>query len=146
MRRSKFSIGKTKNYKLSEEAGLKILHDFCFKFDIDIDAAEDRDEVKRIEKLLNVLLEYVRLGYVEIHDDYSITQHLQNPSGEVVKLEYKKITGEQKLAMDGFGENERYAMIYACLGAASGLGDSAIKKMIGIDLKVAEALSLAFLL
>ena len=144
---SKFSLTKEKEerYLLSEESALEQVRQFCLKFDVDIDSAKDKKEYARIENLLETLLEFVRLGYIEIHDNYSITQHIQDPPGEVVQLNYKKITGEQKLAMDGKDENDRYEMLYACLGAACGLGDMAIRKLSGTDLKVAEALGLAFL-
>lgn len=143
--KSKFSIEDKKKYKLSEEAALEVVKDFCVKFDIDIDAIDDKRQKKQMENLLSSLADFVRRGFVEINQDYSIVQHLQAAPGEVVTINYKRITGEQKLAMDGKDENEQYAKLYACLGAASGLGEAAIKKLSGIDLKIAEALSLAFL-
>ena len=43
---------------------------------------------------MNALLDYVRRGFIEIKDDFSIIQHLQNAPGEEVEINYKKITGQ----------------------------------------------------
>lgn len=142
---SKFSITNRKVFKIQKEPAMEIILNLCEKFDIDVDAIEDRRERKQKESMLNALLDYVMRGFVEIHKDFSITQHLQEPPGEVIKIDYKRVTGEQKKAIDGKDENDRLGMVYALLGAASGLGESAICKLSATDLKVAEALTVAFL-
>jgi len=142
---SKFSIEKRKKYKLSREAAMEIILNFCEHFDVDVDSNEDRKSQKQMDSLLNSLLDFVRRGFIEIKEDFTIVQHLQKPPGEKVFVDYKRITGKQKMAMDGLDETDRYGQIYACLGAASGLGDQFIQSLEGIDLKVAEALSIAFL-
>lgn len=142
---SKFSITGRKKTVLSKESALEIILDVCEKFDIDVDEIEDKKQKKQTENLLNGLLDYVMRGILDFKDGGKIVQHLQNAPGEVLEIEYKKITGEQKLVMDGKDENDRYAMMYAVLGAASGLGENAIKKLSGIDLKAAEALTIFFL-
>jgi hypothetical protein len=141
MKESKFSITKLKESKLSAESALEQVRRFCLEFDIDIDATEDKKQRANMENLLNALTEYVQRGLVEFNEDGTIVQHTK--AGE--DITYKRVTGEQKLAMDGFEETERYAMMYAVLGAASGLGATAIRKLYGTDLKVAEGLALAFL-
>jgi hypothetical protein len=145
MRTSKFSIKKFKKYKISKDSAIEIIRDFCVVFDVDIDSIEDKKKAANMENLLNALLEYVMRGFIEIKKDHSIVQHLQHPPGEVIEINYKTITGEEKLSMDGHDENDFYARMYAVLGAASGLGDYVIKKLKGVDLKVAEALTIAFL-
>jgi hypothetical protein len=144
---SKFSIKERKDFKISEEEAMKTILDFCVRFDVDIDAISDKKQKKNTENLLNCLLEYVRRGFIEIDKNGKITQHLQNPpeGNQNPIVNYKTITGAQKLAMDGKDENDRYEMLYAVLGAASDHGEIAIRKLSGIDLKVAEALSIAFL-
>ena len=144
---SKFSITKEKDFKLSEEAALKVVKDFCLKFDIDIDAIDDKKQKKNQENFLNAILDYVRRGIIQINDDCSITQHLQGKYGDekIIKIDYNRITGQEKLVMDGKDQDDRYAMLYAVLGAASKRGEDFIKKFYGIDLKVAEALTIAFL-
>jgi hypothetical protein len=145
--KSKFSITENKKLTLSEESALAVVKDFCLKFDIDIDAIEDSKQRKNQENLLNCIMDYVRRGIIEIGKDCSIVQHLQNDYGEgkVLQVNYKRITGEQKLVMDGKDDNNRYEMLYAVLGSASGMGEDFIRKLYGIDLKVAEALTIAFL-
>ena len=144
---SKFSIRKRKDYKISEQTAMDQVIDLCEKFDIDIEATEDKKTKKNMESLLNAIVEYIRRGFLEFKDDGSIVHHLQNaPEGnENPVINYKKITGAQKLVMDGFEENDQWAKMYAVLGSASELGENAIKKLSGIDLKVAEALTIFFL-
>jgi hypothetical protein len=143
---SKFSITKKKEYKLSEEAALQIVLKACVAYDIDVDCIEDKKQKKGTEALLNALLDYVRRGFIDIDTkDFSMVQHLQEAPGDVIEVNYKTITGKQKLEMDGKDENDRYAQMYAVLGAASGLGEDAIQKLKGVDLKVAEALTIFFL-
>ncbi len=142
---SKFSLAKRKNYVLSEEAALEIVLNACEAFDIDIDATEDKKQKKNLENLLNALLDFVKRGFIEIDEDFKITQNLQNAPGGVVTIDYKKITGKQKLAMDGKDDTDQYSKMYAVLGASSGLGEDAIQKLSGIDLKVAESLTIFFL-
>ena len=144
---SKFSITEHKKsqYKISEEVALKSVIKLCEKFDIDVDAEEDKRQKKRTESLLNGIVEYVRRGLLEITDDGKIKQHLQDAPGEVLEIDYKVITGKEKLEMDGKEENDFYAKMYAVLGAASGMGENAISKLSKIDLKVAESLTIFFL-
>jgi len=139
---SKFSITAMKQNKLSADAALEQVKRFCFEYDIDVDSIDDRKQKRNMENILGILLEYVQRGLVEFLDDGNIRQHI---GSGVEPITYKRITGAQKLAMDGYEETQRYAMMYAVLGAASGLGEDAIKKLSGTNLKVAEALALAFL-
>lgn len=143
MKTSKFSIENRKEYKLSEESALNIVLDLCEHFDLDVDTTEDNEKRSNLEDLLSALTDFVRRGLLEVNEDFGFTQHLQN--GEKGTLEYKTITGQQKLAMDGYGKNENMAKAYAILGAACGQGDSLVKKLKGIDLKVAEALTVFFI-
>lgn len=145
MKKSRFSIESRKQYKLSEESALNVVLDLCEHFDLDIDATSDKKRRSNLEDLLSALVDFVRRGLVEVNEDFGFTQHLQNAIGESKMLEYKTVTGQQKLAMDGFGEDENVAKAYAILGAACGLGDDIIKKLKGIDLKVAEALTAFFI-
>jgi hypothetical protein len=142
---SKFSITKLKEKEvLSEETALKIVIDLCKTFDIDVDAETDKKQKKRIESLLEAMVEFVRRGLLEFKEG-KIIQHLKNAKGEVVEINYKIITGRQKMAMDGKDENDRFEMMYAVLASAAGLPETAIQKLYGIDLKVAESLTIFFL-
>lgn len=144
---SKFSIRNRKEYKISEKVAMDQVLDLCEKFDVDVEAIQDKKQKKNFESMLNALLEYIRRGFLEFNDDGSITHHLQDaPEGnENPVINYKKLTGAQKLVMDGFEETDQWGKLYAVLGSASGFGENAIKKLSGIDLKVAEALTIFFL-
>lgn len=142
---SKFSIAGRKKTVLSREAALEVVLNACVEYDIDVDEIEDKKQKKQTEALLNAMLDYVMRGILEFKEDGTIVQHFVNAPGEVLSVDYKRITGQQKLVMDGKDENDRYEMMYSVLGAASGIGADGIKKLHGIDLKVAEALTIFFL-
>lgn len=140
--RSKFSLKK--EYLISEEEATKTVVHFCEMYDIDVDA-QDQKTAENTEGLLSSLVEFVRRGLVEVRDDMKIVQHLQHAAGDVKEITYTKISGMQKRAMDHFGEREYYGKVYAILGSASGMTDTMISKLSGIDLKVAEVLGMLFL-
>lgn len=141
---SKFSISKKKKFIISEEVALEQVLQACEAYDIDVDSEPNEEKRSGTETMLNDILDFVRRGYIEINDDNTITQNLQNQTGDSIDIKYRELTGKQKLEADGKGHNHRMAMVYAILGAASGIGEAGIKKLKGIDLKVAERITIFF--
>lgn len=146
---SKFSITKSKKTIIAPENAEKTVIKMCEHFDVDVDAIKDKKQRNSTENMLEGLVEFISRGLIEIDEKtFHIKQNLNKPIGQdnsVINIDYKQITGEQKLAMDGYEENEFYAKMYACLGAASGLGEHVIQKLSGVDLKAAETLTIFFL-
>lgn len=139
---SRFKVEKKR--KISEENAVVEVQKFCERYDLDTEPVEGEIN-KALESFLDSVTEYVSLGYLEFnHDKFEITQHLQDPPGDVKELVYGQIGGAQKRAMDGYGSDEHYGKVYALMGSACGL-EEAIEKLKGVDLKVVEALGLAFL-
>ena len=145
--KSKFAL-KIKKQPVSQDVAMDQVMSFLEKFDIDVEAIEDKKSKSGVESTLNKMVSYVRSGLIEIIDKdgkISIVQHLANKKGEISTLEYKEITGRHKIAMDGYDENERYKMMYSLAGSISGIGYDGILKLEGKDLSVAEVLGAIFL-
>lgn len=145
--KSKFALAK-KKYKISQEAAMDQVMNFLERFDIDIEAIDDKKAKSGIESTLNKMVSYVRLGLIEfIEKDghLTITQHLSQPKGSVTNLEYTEIAGKHKIQMDGKEETERYQMMYSLTGSLSGIGYDGIIKLEGKDLSVVEVLGAIFL-
>lgn len=141
--KSKFSFKK--EFKVSKESALKSVIDMCQRYDIDVDAIEDKQIRRNSERTLEAITEYTSLGYLEFGENGYIIQHLQRPYADVTELKYAPVNGQKKRVMDAFEENEAYGKIYAVLGAACGRDENAIEQLIGIDLKVAESIGMLFL-
>lgn len=139
---SRYKIEKVRI--ISEESAIEEIKKFCKRYDIDTEPI-DGEINENLERTLDALTEYVSLGYLEFAEDFTIIQHLQYPPGDVKTVEYKKITGKLKRAMDGYSEDENNGKVQALMGAASGVGIEGIEKLKGVDLKVVEALGVAFL-
>lgn len=139
---SKFKT--TKKTKISVENAIEQVKGFCERYDIDPEP-EGGELNEALEGILDALVEYVSLGYLEFNDDFSITQHLQYPPGDVKEIKYNRINGKMKRAMDGFKEIEQYGKIYALMGASCGLGGDLVENLKGVDLKVLEGIGLTFL-
>lgn len=141
---SRFKIEKER--KISEESAIEEVKIFCKRYDLDAEPV-DGEINETLESTLEIITEYVSLGYLEFdNENFSITQHLQYPPGDVSKVIYKRITGKLKRVMDGYEDNENNGKIQALMGSSSGLGIEGIEKLQGVDLKVMEALGMAFLL
>lgn len=141
---SRFRIEKT--LKISEASAIEEVKTFCKRYDLDTEPV-DGEINETLESILEVITEYVSLGYIEFdHENFSITQHLQYPPGDVSTVEYDRINGKRKRAMDGFEDTEQNGKIQALMGSSSGLGIEGMEKLQGVDLKVMEALGMAFLL
>lgn len=138
---SKF--GLKKEYKLSEDSAMEQLTPMLEYFDLDVNDIKDEKHMGAIESSLDQILRDIRLGKIELKKDdkFCIVQHLENKS----TIDYKIFGGMIKTAMAGKKKDDDMGRMYALLGAASGLGEMAIKSLSASDVKVAERLSLLFL-
>ncbi len=146
---SKFSIGKKKDkeYVLSEETAREILVDELYKIDFDIDRLEETDpeSAKNMETALNVILDYMRRGYIEFGvGDNIILQHRRDAQGEEKKtIEYKYLTPKDVAEIKAISKGkDEEAQAFILLGKASGFGDDIIRSMSKFDRNVASSLVL----
>jgi hypothetical protein len=134
---------------ISEETAEKSVKELISYYHVDVANIPDAKDRRSVEASLNYLqgaygaghLENIREGAV-----LKVKQHLQDPPAEMRELVYGKMLGRHKRASDGYEQNDRYARIYAILGALSGNPPEVIEALSKVDCDLAEALGLVFLL
>jgi hypothetical protein len=85
------------------------------------------------------ILRAIRRGLIEIGTDtdgnIKVTQNIAED-----KIDYAVIAGKHKVAMKDKSDTDNYGKIYALMGSLSGLGETAIQKLKGVDLGLVESL------
>ena len=134
-------------YKLSEEAARAQVLELLEFYGIDVDAITEDERKRATESMLDALVRYFRLGFLEVvkAPTFKVVQHLQRAPGEVTTIEYTEIQGKHKIVMDSYDAKAFYKRAYALMGSLSGLGDDAMRLLRGVDLQVVEALGIVFL-
>lgn len=130
-------------YKLSKENAKNEIQKMLDYYEIDIDDIEDKDLKRAIKSGMDRLMKAARLGrlIVENENGFKVKQITRNNT----EILYREIDGKAKMAMAGKDEKDYYGKSYALMGSLSGLGESAIAQMKGVDLSLVEVLGLIFL-
>lgn len=140
------SVPVNKISAVTAEAQLDTLFDY---YDIQLDDVVNKQARDGLESSRTKLVRMVQKGRLIIEEkdgDLKITQHLAKPMAADAKtIEYGEVCGDAKVAMGTKKEGDNYGQIYALLGSISGLGETAIRKLRGVDLSVAECLGAIFL-
>lgn len=130
-------------YKLSEEAATAVFQDLIENYDVDFEDIENDQGKEGAKTLRNKLVRAIRKGRLEtnLHEDeekgFQIIQHTKK--GQTFTYdEYGS-----KAAKEHDKAGGRSAGQYAMLGSMSGTG-SAVEKMRGADLRLAEHIALLF--
>jgi hypothetical protein len=133
-----------KEYKISKKNAKETLQNMFDYYEIDIDEIEDKDLKKAILQGYDRLVKATMLGRIEIkiEDGIQVIQKLKNGTDV---LTYREIDGVAKTEMSGKAPDDYYGKSYALMGSLSGLGESAIKKLKGVDLSLVEVLGMIFL-
>lgn len=126
------------DFILSEESAAEQLELFMDYYDVDMNdiPTAQRDAVdiacRKVSKA-------IRRGKIEIRntDGLQVVQMVKE-----TELVYGELTGRAKIAM---GDKTDYGKIYALLGSLSGAGETAIQKLKGADLSIAECIGMLFL-
>ena len=131
-------------YVLAPDAAEKVVMSIFDYYEIDPSEIEDKEQKKFIAANYDRLIKAARLGRLEVKLEKGITviQHLKDVADVV---EYKEIDGNAKSATAGKDATDFYGRIYAVMGSLSGLGETGIKKMKGVDLSLCEVLGAIFL-
>lgn len=130
--------------KLSKKNGKEILQKMLDYYEIDIEEIEDKDLKKSIKQGIDRLIKAIRYGRIEFKFENGI-QVIQTLRSNGEQIIYEEINGEAKTAMAGKQQDDFYGKSYALMGSLSGWGESAIKKLKGVDLSLAEVLGMIFL-
>ncbi len=134
---------------ISEETAEKAVKELIVYYHVDVGNIPTNKDRRDVEAALNSLQKSYRAGYLEnIREGgvLKVKQHLQDPPADMRELVYGKMMGKHKRASDGYEQNDRYARIYAILASLAGLPLEVMEGMSKVDLDVAEALGLVFLL
>lgn len=144
---SKWSI-PSPEYKLSQESAEALVGKIIAFYGLNVDTL-DADMRESTEATFNKLADFARLGMLDIKSEspFVIVQNLLDADGKTVEtIEYAELQGKHKVAMGSVDRGDTYGRSYALLGSMSGLGDTAIQKLKGKNLSLAECLGLVFLL
>jgi hypothetical protein len=138
---------KDDRYILSKDAAEKVIDDMLDFLEIDIDEIEEKDTKDMIKKNLGRVIKAIRLGRLEIKHDggFKVVQHLRNDTDKQNSLVFKVPGAIAKKAMADKSQTDFYGRIYAMMGSACGLGETAIDKLDPVDLSVVEVLGAIFL-
>ena len=130
-------------YPIGKEAAKNELKKMFDYYELDVDEIEDKDLKRAINQGYDRLIKAVRLGRLEVklENGIKIIQTLRSGT----KIDYREIDGNAKSEMAGKDATDHYGKAYALMGSLSGLGESAIKQLKGVDLSLAEVLGLIFL-
>lgn len=130
-------------FKLAEKPAKAQLQSMLDYYEIDLDDIEEKEVKRAIKSGYKRLIKAIRLGRLEIKIEggFKVIQTTRNGT----KIEYREIDGDSKVAMSTKEEKDWYGKSYAMMGALSELGESAICKLKGVDLSLAEVLGMIFL-
>lgn len=136
---------KKPELKLSESVARQQLQDMLDYYEIDIDEIEEKEVKRAIKSGYKRLIKAVRLGRLDIKIEDGTIKIIQTTRSGNEKITYKEIDGKSKTAMATKEEKDWYGKSYALMGALSGLGETAIASMKGVDVSLAEVLGMIFL-
>lgn len=140
-----FTNEEDSKYILSKDAAEKVVNSIVDYYEIDIDEIEDKEQKKFIKANYDRLIKAARLGRLEVklEKGIEVIQNFRDKSIEPIV--YKEIDGNAKSATAGKETTDFYGRIYAVMGSLSGIGETGIKKMKGVDLSLCEVLGAIFL-
>ena len=133
------------NFKISRESAEAELKRFLDYYEID-GGDFNEEQLKAHEQSKERIIKAIRLGRLEVGEDgFTLIQTLRDPVGESSTITYGELRGKAKVSMKSKSDTDYYGRCYAVLGALSGLGDTAIINLRGVDLSLAECIGSIFL-
>lgn len=129
-----------REFKLTEEDARTQVQAFLDHYDFDPADLDDSSARVNVEQALKGLIKQVRRGKLEFRPDGTATQTLEGGTTMV----YAELGAQAKKSMKG-DTTDFYGKIYALAGALTGLGETAILKLKGVDMSIVENLGLVFL-
>lgn len=128
---------------ISREVAEEQLDLFLDYYDLEIDDFANEAMKEQFETSCNKLIKAIMKGHLEVKEDSDlyVTQILRN--GE--SMNYAVVSGKHKIAMKGKKDTDGYGKIYTLIGSITSLGETAISKLKGVDLSIAECLGFLYL-
>jgi hypothetical protein len=134
---------KKQDFKLSEEAAENQFDLFLDFYDIDIPSIGHKDLKAGLETSKLKIIRAIRKGRLEITENDTgviVVQHITDREGNGDTITYGVVAGKHKVAMKDKADTDNYGKIYALMGSLSGLGETAIQKLQGVDSGIVECL------
>lgn len=134
--------------KISDEVAEQQLNELLDYYELESDCFIEKKQKNVFEMTCIRLKKAIRKGRLSISsvdDNIIIKQYLKKPPGEIKELEYEELSGKNKVVMGKYEEDDQHKKIYALIGSLTGLGESAIEKLKGVDSSICESLGFLFL-
>ncbi len=138
---------KTPEPKIGDQAARDQVQILVSYYGIDPTAKSTADAAESSEFLLEELVRFVRLGWIEINPDATVIQHLQTPpdGNADPNVKYRRIRGEDTVNASKNVKSDDYAgKTLNLMAALSDVGDAGMRKITGSDLRVVEVLGAVF--
>jgi len=130
----------SKEFLLTEKDAQGQIDEFLGFYDFDVEDIDDTKSRANVKQAIKSLVKQIHRGRVEFSPNGTIVQTMENGQ----KLNYSVLGGENKSAMKG-DTDDYYGRLYSLVGSLTGIGQTAIRKLTGIDLSIAEGIGLLFL-
>jgi formylmethanofuran dehydrogenase subunit A len=127
-------------YLLTEEDARKQLDGFLAHYDFDPAEIDDSALKGTVESAIKGLVKQIRRGRLELNPDGTAKQTLEDGS----ILTYAELGAQAKKAMRG-DNTDLYGKMYSLVGSLTGVGETGILKIKGIDMSIVENIALVFL-
>lgn len=117
---------------------------FADAMDLDLDeSVMDADDLTGFKKQKSRIVKAITTGALVVNDDGEAVYTPQNSkSGYHEAITFHERTGASLMAMDGKKKNHDIAKTYAIMGDMTKLHPGTFSKLVGIDVKICEAIFL----
>ncbi len=127
---------------IDKEVAIEEFERFAGSMDLDMDESTmDDDDIKNLNKMKNRLIKATMEGHLVINEK---GEAVYTPSNEESRnkdpITFHERTGASLMAMDGKGKNHDAARMYAILGDMCRVKPKVFAGLVGIDVKISEAL------
>lgn len=133
---------------ISEDSARIQVNAFLSFYEISPEDIKNTEAKNGLDSTVEKLVKAIRAGHLEIReekDELKVIQTLKRPMGESKTIEYAELSGKHKVAMKDKSANDFHGRIYAMMGSISGIGETGITALKGVDVSIVECLGALFL-
>lgn len=142
--RPKLKEGEKSPFIVSAENAETAVRELLDFYEVDIDEYDNAQAKAGMELIFNKLQKAYMRGKLSNRREGGRFKIVLKCEGERGPITFDELSGEHKLAMDGYDEKQNVAKQHALLGSMSSLGAKAIEKLAPVDLSIAECLATVF--
>ncbi len=128
--------------KVAKEVAEAEFDRFVDMMDLDFDAADmDADDISSFKKQKTRIIKVIKSGALVINDDGEAVYTPCNPKSKYKEaITFHERSGVSLMAMDGKKKGHEVAKTYAIMANMCGLHPGDFANLVGVDIKVCEAL------